>query len=226
VRVENLILARQVASKGRIPHDPGTPGDLGARWRRLRTGLSSAPAPWEAKGPFLGEMDVTIRSLAANILKYGGVASVVARFGHIQGHLGSSLRSEIEGLLLALHDQYVVGRNWELRRGMGEALGRARPIEGRGVAGCRQCGACCAGDARGPISTSPADIRLWESLGRDDLLYYTLPGSATAPARAASLDFLACPFLRFAESRQGVCLVHPVKPLICREFGCEAPSSG
>jgi Fe-S-cluster containining protein len=76
------------------------------------------------------------------------------------------------------------------------------------------------GEACGPISSSPTEIAQWQALGREDLLYFTLPDSCDVTHRAHRLHFDACPFLRFPEPGSGLCLIHPVKPLICREFLC------
>jgi Fe-S-cluster containining protein len=121
---------------------------------------------------------------------------------------------ELEDALLRLHDAYVVSRN----------VDSPLPEEPRSVASgrvraCIQCGECCVGEATGPLSTSPSDISLWERLGREDLLYHTEKG-AWGGSPGMEGHYICCPFLRFTISRKGICLVHPVKPLICREFFC------
>jgi Fe-S-cluster containining protein len=113
--------------------------------------------------------------------------------------------------LLALHDTYVLGRNRDI-------LPLKEELQEEST--CRRCGLCCIGPAEGPISTSPADLSRWDAMGRDDLLYFTRFGPAGA-LRARSLEFPCCPFLRFsAKKKNGHCLVHPVKPLVCRQFVC------
>ena len=61
-------------------------------------------------------------------------------------------------------------------------------------------------------------IGIGQKDGRPSVLHPA--GSASASVRAELPDFLACPLLRFADPDRGVCLVHPVKPLICRKFVC------
>lgn len=128
---------------------------------------------------------------------------------------------ELERLLLGMHDAYVRERNQQspqLKPFSKEHPRRDGELE------CSQCGECCKGPASGPLSTSPVDLALWKNLGREDLLYHTSQGVGKASEKSHQ-QWAACPFLRFSKLGEGVCLVHPVKPLLCREFFCQEPSA-
>jgi hypothetical protein len=216
MRVEELIRAMQHANGGKLLLQPVLSESDVRRSEDVRfAGICGVRGRSQGDDAAEG-VEVAFSRLRAGTLRYGDLAALVAQFGAIFPEQTGDRRTETGDFLLALHDQYVLTRNVQCFQ--------AVPLdESRGegdLNDCRQCGECCIGPATGPISTSPADIRLWESLERDDLLYYTLPGSSSASVCAESLNFLACPFLRFSESGRGVCLVHPVKPLICREFVC------
>ncbi len=127
----------------------------------------------------------------------------------------SPTEPKLEEALLRLHDAYVVSRN-----GNSPLPKESRTAAWEGVRGCMECGECCVGEASGPLSTSPLDISLWEKLGREDLLYHTEKGAWGRSSRMEG-HYTCCPFLRFTTPSKGICLIHPVKPLICREFLCE-----
>lgn len=152
---------------------------------------------------------------------YPAMEDLLQAYWEIKHKLLGGACLEIEELLLGIHDAYVKERNKE------DSLPRplfAGQVRKEGVAACRQCGECCKGPASGPLSSSPVDLALWEKLGREDLLYHTLRG-AWRPSKELAEHWAACPFLRFSGRGEGVCLIHPVKPLVCREFLCGKSST-
>jgi len=189
---------------GRIPLARGnmveTLGELGCLARRLG----------EAGAPLQG---ILVRFCAEKSWgsRWRLLEAMVDLCGRARGNLPHGPRIELNRLVLALHDLYVAGRNRE-------APGTSLPAGAKGS--CAQCGQCCMGPARGPLSTSPLDLAFWKSLEREDLLHHT-----RLDPKGESEDFAACPFLRFSWEGKGVCLIHPVKPFICREFLCQAPGN-
>lgn len=132
----------------------------------------------------------------------------------------SPIDPKLEEALLRLHDAYVISRN-----GDGPLPEKLRTVAWERVGACIQCGECCVGKASAPLSTSPVDISLWVRLDREDLLYHTEKG-VWGGSRRIEGHYTCCPFLRFTAPRKAVCLVHPVKPLICREFFCVVAPTG
>jgi len=91
---------------------------------------------------------------------------------------------------------------------------------------CRQCGRCCRSLDYGH-EVRDEDVKLWRSLGRDDILRWVettfqkdkivayriwiVPGSQE---RART-----CPFLKKEPAaNRWTCAIHEVKPLICRNY--------
>lgn len=86
---------------------------------------------------------------------------------------------------------------------------------------CIQCGKCCKmGDAWLRNLIRPGDVKLWQELGRDDILKYVCtccnrlidPEKNHAPWRKKD-----CPFLQH-ENGKAKCSIHDVRPVVCREF--------
>ncbi len=98
---------------------------------------------------------------------------------------------------------------------------------------CVQCGICCKGDVWLRNAIRPGDVKLWQELGRDDILKYVCtccnrlidpeinntpcnklidPEKNSAPWRKT-----ACPFLQY-ENGKAKCSIHDVRPMVCREF--------
>lgn len=152
---------------------------------------------------------------------YSAMEDLLRAYMEIRDKLPAGASLELEELLLGIHDAYVRQRNQELC--LQEPLFFEESSTDR-ASGCRQCGECCKGPASGPLSTSPIDLALWEKLGREDLLHYTLKGVWT-PSEKIDQQWAACPFLRFSRNGEGICLVHPVKPMVCREFSCRKSSA-
>lgn len=148
---------------------------------------------------------------------YWAMEDLLGYYLEVRRRLLPKALRELEELLLAIHDAYIRERNQESRPPEPFSQEHTRS-DGEGGK-CRQCGQCCKGPASGPLSSSPIDLALWEKLGREDLLYYTLRG-AWRPSEKSVQQWAACPFLRFSARGDGVCLVHPVKPIVCREFLC------
>lgn len=160
---------------------------------------------------------LTVRLILHQLTERGYMALEELLGGCLTEDSSSRGNPQLEEAILKLHDAYVRFKNTYCapasREGQ-KALGD-RPL-------CLQCGECCVGRAYGPLSTSPRDIELWESLGREDLLYHTVKG-AWGRTLMVQGEYFCCPFLRFSKQGKGICLIHPVKPLICRDFHCSHP---
>lgn len=210
MRIEEFLREQGWEHGGRIPLAEGSQRDLAYRFFRLGERLGM-------RGMILFGSPESGLWPAFRELGYRAFEAPLAMYGQIRKWLPFQLRHETAQLLLGLHDSYVTERNLEVQAQA--SLARRRLGEGAGGA-CAQCGQCCMGPAKGPLTTSPLDLFLWEELGREDLLYHTERGAwAFSPVREQ--DFAACPFLRFSSDEKGICLIHPVKPLICLEFSCE-----
>jgi Fe-S-cluster containining protein len=207
---------------GRIPLMCDTLEGLKCRWQALEHVLGGSTGDMPQLARFLAGARVALTGLREHSLRYGDLSVVVSSYNVLPEHLMEPHGADVGQWVLALHDLYVIRRNEESETS-------AVMFGDRHWNPCRQCGECCIGPAEGPISTSPQDLTLWEALGRDDLLYFTLAGphEVAHPGRAGrarSLRFEACPFLRFSGPERGFCLVHPVKPRICREYTCSLSS--
>ncbi len=195
--------------KGAIPMLEADLWELGESLWQMRDELELS---WEAKAACL-----PLGLKQALCLKgYVALEELLYIYFTIRDKLGWEARLELERLLMGVHDAYVTSRN---HQPSGQEVLFPGQSENPATGSCRQCGSCCMGPASGPLSSSPADLALWEKLGREDLLYHTLKG-VWKPWEKPQPEWAACPFLRFSKQGAGVCLVHPIKPLVCREFFC------
>lgn len=219
LRIEAFLNSMGSVYKGRIPLICETLEGLKSRWASLQDALWRRVPETSSVRAFVREMCTALRGLKERSLRYEDLSTLVQLYEACKGEFDEGLDEALGRCVLALHDVYVIRRNDEAG-----AYGAVPSDQTEET--CRQCGECCIGPAEGPISTSPTDLSVWEILGRDDLLYYTLPGSCEVSQRASSLAFYACPFLRYIEPNLGLCLVHPVKPSVCTDYSCTASSAG
>ena len=91
---------------------------------------------------------------------------------------------------------------------------------------CRQCGNCCKFLDYHDALTA-ADMKLWERMGRNDILDYVRGGHKhigepryriwVDPETGKIVD--QCPFLKnLPDENHWICRIHDVKPRICREY--------
>jgi hypothetical protein len=198
--------------RGRPPHLSTDPRALMERYIKLKSALRGAEPPrgtavqggWDS-------LDETVEGLTTARLPYREMERLLERLPVWKGK-GVAAAMTLE-LLLGLHDLYVSSKNKV----------SSPPVSPSGPAPdqrCRRCGACCSGEGTGPISSSPVDLIRWVVLGRDDVLYYTELGWPGDVDDLRGLLYNVCPFLRFDGEAIGLCLIHPVKPIQCREFLC------
>jgi len=90
---------------------------------------------------------------------------------------------------------------------------------------CKQCGHCCL-DLSGAFQTCAVeeDIRLWEEMGRYDILEWVDPISVGGEVIVYDIwidprtgnDVSRCPWLRKLPDGKYICKIHDVKPHHCR----------
>ncbi len=91
---------------------------------------------------------------------------------------------------------------------------------------CQQCGRCCSNlDYR--FELTETDYRLWEELGRTDILEWVAVFRRKGKIRSYAIWVMpgsrnyapACPWLeKKAGSEKWECRIHSVKPQVCREY--------
>ena len=207
--IEAFLVRQCRFQKNRIPYPDDTPQRIARRVKTLEGRTGGDPRAHS----FIRIVSEVVPALVENRLRYADVGQALKAYLSIRDRLEKALAEKLDGMLLAVHDLYITFKNRE-------CFEKGRVHAGDSGEGCRQCGECCIGPASGPISTSPKDIAFWEAAGRDDILYFTLSNPGSDETRAKEFHFEACPFLRFSRENKGRCLIHPVKPAICREFVC------
>lgn len=82
---------------------------------------------------------------------------------------------------------------------------------------CLGCGKCCESFG-GHLTTSRADIERWERLGRTDLLSrVNRLGWIWVDPQTKRLEE-RCPFLEQTGPENARCIIHEIKPDICRAY--------
>ena len=217
--IEAFLVRQCRFHENRIPCPDDTPEGIARRVKTL-VGRTGGDSGFQS---FLRIVSEAVQALVEDRLRYADIARVLESYFSEQDRLEKSIAWEWDAILLTVHDIYIESKNRECSE-------KGRVHAGDFGEGCRECGECCIGPAAGPISTSPKDIAFWEAADRDDILYFTLSdpkgpmNNEVKGGRARAFHFEACPFLRFSKTNKGRCLIHPVKPAICREFICRDAS--
>ena len=148
-------------------------------------------------GPALG--DYVCRALRAEEHALGVIASVCARVFQTRAFPGTDPESGQTGIYIAT--------------GMEDFT-------------CIQCGDCCRFlDYHEALS--PADVRMWEQMARQDILERV--GASRRPDGGTAYRIWiepdsgklarVCPFLQqLPDENRWICSIHDVKPRICREY--------
>jgi len=94
---------------------------------------------------------------------------------------------------------------------------RRRPTHAGPANRCEACGLCCElyGDA---LAAEESDLARWRREGRADLLARVGEGGALWSDPATGEALPACPFLRYTDTGDVLCIIHETKPGMCRDY--------
>lgn len=82
---------------------------------------------------------------------------------------------------------------------------------------CQQCGRCCR-IYGGCLQANPADIKLWEKEGREDVLQWVRCGDLWIN-RHTNIEAERCPFLRkLPKKDKYICRIYEVRPEVCKGY--------